>query len=73
LGFSSSKKYYVLLINDTSEEQLNQLIDRVTTNYTHYNRENDHFKFFYKTLLPEVTSRLQMKVWCTGWAMATGR
>jgi chemotaxis protein methyltransferase CheR len=55
-----------------SEQQLRQRVDRVTTNYTYFNRENDHFKFFYKTVLPEVTSRLQkekrkdLKVWCAG-------
>ena len=72
LGFSSFKKYYTHLINEKCEEQLSQLVDRVTTNYTYFNRENDHFKFFYQTVLPDVTSRLQkakrkdVKVWCAG-------
>jgi chemotaxis protein methyltransferase CheR len=72
LGLSSFKKYYEHLTNAKSEEQLSQLVDRVTTNYTYFNRENDHFKYFYKTVLPEVTNRLQkekrkdLKVWCAG-------
>lgn len=72
LGFPSFKKYYAYLINEKCEEQLSQLVDRVTTNYTYFNRENDHFKFFYQTVLPDVTSRLQkvkrkdLKVWCAG-------
>lgn len=72
LGLSSFKQYYEHLINGKCEEQLSQLVDRVSTNYTYFNRENDHFKFFYDTVLPEVTGRLKkkkckdLKVWCAG-------
>jgi chemotaxis protein methyltransferase CheR len=72
LGFSSFHNYYEHLVNEKGDEQLSQLVDRITTNYTYFNRENDHFKFFYQTVLPEVTNRLQkekrkdLKVWCAG-------
>ncbi len=72
LGLSSFKQYYQHLINGKCEEQLSQLVDRVSTNYTYFNRENDHFKFFSDTVLPEVTGRLEkagtrdLKVWCAG-------
>jgi chemotaxis protein methyltransferase CheR len=71
-GFSSFKKYYELLTKDKSEEELGQLVDRVSTNYTFFNRENDHFEFFRKIALPTIINQLRgqnrkdLRVWCAG-------
>jgi chemotaxis protein methyltransferase CheR len=71
-GFQTFHNYYEHLVKDRSEEELSQLVDRVSTNYTFFNRENDHFDFLNNTALPAVVSRLSaqqrqdLRVWCAG-------
>lgn len=71
-GFRSFNSYYEHLITDKNEKELGMLVDRVSTNYTYFNRENDHFGFFSKTALSTVVSRLKaqkrndLRVWCAG-------
>jgi chemotaxis protein methyltransferase CheR len=71
-GFTSFNSYYKYLIRDKSKEELGRLVDRISTNYTYFNRENDHFSFFSRTALPAVVSRLKeqrrydLRVWCAG-------
>ena len=47
-----------------------QLLNRLTTNYTFFMRETEHFDFFSKTILPELVRRHQrdrvMAIWSAG-------
>lgn len=71
-GFATFKEYYDHLLNDKSEKGLSELIDRISTNHTFFNREKEHFRFFVETALPTVVARLQkenrrdLRVWCAG-------
>jgi len=71
-GFSSFRDYYEHLQNDKSERALGELVDRISTNHTYFNREKDHFDYFLKTALPAVVTRLRkenrqdLRVWCAG-------
>jgi len=71
-GFSSFQDYYQHLQKDTSERALSELVDRVSTNHTYFNRENDHFEYFRKTALPTIIARLKranrmdLRIWCAG-------
>ncbi len=71
-GLTNFKEYYQYLINDRSGSSLSTLIDRISTNYTYFNRENDHFDFFREKLLPTLTGQLKkqnsldLRIWCAG-------
>ncbi len=71
-GFESFQEYYEYLINDRSEQALGELIDRISTNHTFFNREKDHFHFFVETALPAIVERLEqqnqkdLRIWCAG-------
>ncbi|MEJ2199505.1 MAG: protein-glutamate O-methyltransferase CheR [Desulfuromonadaceae bacterium] len=71
-GFNTFQEYYEHLINDSSEKALSDLIDRISTNHTFFNREKDHFRFFVETALPsiardlETRNRRDLRIWCAG-------
>lgn len=50
LGMSSYREYLELLRQDRSGEELVQLIDAVSTNVTHFFREDEHFAFLGKVV-----------------------
>ena len=71
-GFSTFEDYYAFLQRDGSGQALSDLINLISTNYTYFNREKDHFDFFYQTALPTVVDRLKqqkrkdLRIWCAG-------
>jgi chemotaxis protein methyltransferase CheR len=71
-GFATFQEYYEHLINDGTEKSLSELIDRISTNHTFFNREKEHFRFFVETALPavvkllEAQNRRDLRVWCAG-------
>ncbi|OHB25681.1 MAG: chemotaxis protein CheR [Desulfuromonadaceae bacterium GWC2_58_13] len=71
-GYNSFQEYYEHLIADSSEKALGELIDRISTNHTFFNREKEHFRFFVETALPAIVSRLErdnrrdLRIWCAG-------
>nr|WP_320050073.1 protein-glutamate O-methyltransferase CheR [uncultured Desulfuromonas sp.] len=64
--------YYDYLKTDNSGKAVSDLINMVSTNYTYFNREKDHFDYFLKTALPTVCEKLvqqkrkDLRVWCAG-------
>nr|WP_320113774.1 protein-glutamate O-methyltransferase CheR [uncultured Desulfuromonas sp.] len=64
--------YYDYLKTDTSGKAVSDLVNMVSTNYTYFNREKDHFDYFSKTALPAVCQKLEqhkrkdLRVWCAG-------
>jgi len=71
-GFGSFQNYYNYLVQNNDHAQLQELINRISTNHTFFNREKDHFDYFMHTALPEVTSRIlkkgkrDLRIWCAG-------
>jgi chemotaxis protein methyltransferase CheR len=71
-GFATFQSYIEHLTNDKSERALSDLVDRISTNHTFFNREKDHFEFFLGTALPAVVAQLRKKgrrdlrIWCAG-------
>lgn len=71
-GYVRFSDYYQNLLNDKSERALSELVDRISTNHTYFNRENEHFKYFRETALPAVVARLKqenrldLRIWCAG-------
>lgn len=54
MGFSDFSGYVDYLLRTKSPEDLDILINRVTTNHTYFMRENSHFEFFQDVILPEI-------------------
>jgi len=71
-NFSTFKEYYDFVSKDSSGEALSELANSISTNHTFFYRENDHFEYFLKTVLPEVTSTLvsqgskDLRIWSAG-------
>lgn len=76
LGFRTFQDYYEYLSRNPSDDKFSELVNRITTNYTFFNREPDHFEFFKSTTLPWLKARAvtensrDLRVWCA--AASTG-
>lgn len=72
LGLSTFQQYYDYLVKDKTETALGELVDLISTNHTYFNREKDHFDYFYQTALPAVVEKLKksnskdLRIWCAG-------
>ena len=70
-GIPSFKAYLEWLRADGSGEALEELANRISTNYTFFWRENSHFNYFAETVLPDVAARHRahggnVRFWCAG-------
>lgn len=73
-GYKSFKEYYYSVVADKSGLELSKLASFISTNYTYFNREKEHFNYFYSTALPATLNLLKSKnnndirIWCAGCA-----
>ena len=73
LGLKSFKQYCDKLKED-DEDELTHFINAITTNVTSFFRENHHFEFLAKDLLPDLVkkqnsvSRPKLRLWSAGGA-----
>lgn len=69
LGFHTFKQYCYYLQNNPDDE-FTEFINAVTTNLTSFFRENHHFEFLSRTVIPELLKKKaaskQIKVWSAG-------
>lgn len=68
-GFKDFSSYLKFVFADTSGKEINSLINKLTTNYTYFMRESDHFDYFRKTVLPTLEANSKTKdirIWCAG-------
>ncbi len=72
LNLATFTDYYDYLSNDKTEAALGELVDLISTNHTYFNREKDHFDYFFQTALPAVIDKLKrenrkdLRIWCAG-------
>ncbi len=72
LNLATFHQYYDYLVEDKSEAALGKLVDLISTNHTYFNREKEHFDYFYQTALPAVVEKLKktnnkdLRIWCAG-------
>lgn len=63
-------EYYQYIKNDTSGEALITLIEKLTTNYSYFMREPDHFNYFTTVVLPYLISKnlanKDLRIWSAG-------
>ena len=69
-GYKNFQQYYDMLAADKTDQAISELANQITTNHTFFFREPDHFDFFTRTILPEMTERHRAKnsndlrIWC---------
>lgn len=73
-GFKSFSEYYNFVSTDKTGSGLDELVNKISTNFTFFYREEDHFDFFIKNVLPEAMEKIRLKnendlrFWCAGCA-----
>lgn len=68
-GFKDFDEYFAMLFSDTSDREVANLINKLTTNHTYFMREPEHFEHFEKVLLPELEKRKKdhdLRIWSAG-------
>lgn len=65
LGMGSFEEYLHFVENDTSGAEFLSFVDVLTTNKTNFFRENKHFEFIEREVLPKIGSRT-VKWWSAG-------
>lgn len=65
LGISSFEEYLKYLENDESGQEIELMIDILTTNKTEFFREPQHFEFLSRVVLPQLT-RHRLRIWSAG-------
>ncbi len=72
MGFRNFKDYVDYLLKQGTGDDVNQLLAKLTTNYTYFQRETDAFDFFTRTILPQITRRHErdksLAIWSAGCA-----
>ncbi|TPV93545.1 MAG: protein-glutamate O-methyltransferase CheR [Myxococcales bacterium FL481] len=69
-GMSQFSEYISRVRRDPTGKLLSELVNRISTNHTFFNRESTHFDFFSRTALREVMQARQrrrsrdLRVWC---------
>ena len=65
LGLPGFKEYFKYLENDTTGQELGNMIDVITTNKTSFFRESDHFEFLRQEVIPTLKGK-QGRFWSAG-------
>lgn len=70
LGYKSYKEYVQHLEEEEDDQELMLMIDAISTNFTSFYREKQHFDFLMNKALPEIVKRKQaagekrLRAWC---------
>lgn len=68
-GFNSYTEYLNALFCEEGEGEMANIINRLTTNYTYFLREQEHFDHFTKQFLPEMEKKIkndELCIWSAG-------
>ena len=69
-GYTSFSEFVAQLLKERDPQKIEQVLNRLTTNYTFFMRETEHFDFFTKVILPELVRKYQSKkslaIWSAG-------
>ncbi len=69
LKLSSFKEYCEVVKKDREGQETNELINAITTNLTAFFRENHHFEYLSRTVIPELQAKnrdRKIKIWSAG-------
>lgn len=69
-GYTDFRTFLEKLLKEKDPQDLELVLNKLTTNYTYFLREKDHFTYFQKTILPELAQRHQrdkvLAIWSAG-------
>lgn len=67
-GLTSYTQYIDMLKSDKTLKIIEAVMNKLTTNYSFFSRETDHFDYLAKTVIPEMerTSKRTLKIWSAG-------
>lgn len=69
-GFRKFCDYYQYIKEDLSGKGISEFIDKITTNYTFFYREKEHFKYFNDHVLPILSEKEKnsrdLRIWSAG-------
>lgn len=68
-GFAGYQSYLNALNADKSGNELGKVLDYLTTNYSYFMREQEHFKYFESQILPQMMQRIpdrDLRIWSAG-------
>lgn len=72
LGFNNFGDYYDYIISDATGKALIKMVDKITTNFSYFFRESEHFKFMVQSSLPDISANLkktdEIRIWDAGCA-----
>jgi chemotaxis protein methyltransferase CheR len=67
-GFSDFRAFVEAVEKNPGREMMTDLVNRITTNHTYFNREPEHFRFLEEKVLPEhvesARSSRSLRMWC---------
>lgn len=70
MGFTSFTEYVDYILNSKDPRDVEDMLNRLTTNYTFFMREETHFTFFRDTILPYLERQHQrdhvLSIWSAG-------
>jgi chemotaxis protein methyltransferase CheR len=69
-AYHSFQDYYQGVVDDRTGKSLLAMIDALATNHTSFLREPDHFEFLRTQVVPELSRRDPVEIWCA--ACSTG-
>lgn len=70
MGFKNFTEYVDYLLKKGSGDDINQLLSRLTTNYTYFMREVESFDYFTGTILPDIVRKHQRDKCLSIWSAA---
>lgn len=70
MGYKSFTEYVDFLLKKGSGDDINQLLSKLTTNYTYFMREVESFDYFTQSILPDIVHRHQRDKCLSIWSAA---
>ena len=75
-GYTSFTPFITQLLKEKDPQKIELVLNRLTTNYTFFMRETEHFDFFTKVILPELVHKYERKksiaIWSAGCSSGEG-
>lgn len=69
-GYANFTEFVDHLLKNKDQAEITMLLDKLTTNYTFFMREQDHLDYFYNNIIPEIVRRHQrdktLAIWSAG-------
>lgn len=68
-GFNCYSDYFDFALRDKTGNEISQIVNILTTNFSYFMREWEHFRYFKERVLPEMTSRIHnndLRTWSAG-------